>query len=118
MRLQAFPHLSQLAQDVALKGHRHLATVVRHPQKDDQLVQELFFQPQGVPHGFRQPALRQMSQDARRIPRVHPKRQPSAASGRVGFPGQQADQMRSLYVHIFCLFTANDVLIRSILGYI
>ena len=26
------------------------------------------------------------------------------------------DQMRSLYVHIFCPFTANDVLIQSILG--
>ena len=65
---------------------------------------------------FRQPVLRQMPQDARRIPRVHPKRQPSAAPGRVRFPGQQTDQMCSVYVHIFCLFTANNVLIRSILG--
>ena len=99
------PHLRQHFQNARLKHSRCLANIVRHTQEYAYLLKQRFVFLQSLlaasadfpPNGSRKPMLPEFLHDSRRVPRVHPERQPLCAVVRIGFCRETAHQLT--YVH-------------------
>ena len=88
-RFQPLPRLRQGAQDICLKGYRSLAYIVYSAQKPGMRAQRFLAHAHGPFYAFREPLPDQPLHDARRIPQVHPERQPQAGILRVRFTNQK-----------------------------
>ena len=87
---QPLPRLRQSAQDICLKGYRSLAYIMDPAQKPGMREQRfLALKAHGPFCTFREPLPDQPLHDARRIPQVHPERQPQAGILRVRFTSQK-----------------------------